>query len=294
MRSKRRNSPFRRILTFLLVLGSGYLLLCFGLAKLYVNPPRSAPPTLKAFKRVTLPSGEPVWVSDGLQAGKPKGKALYILAHGYRGGIAHFNEMGKALIAKGGDVILTELSGHGDSPGASCEFGVKDADVLIEAARWAEARYAKRPRVVVGGVSMGGAAAWLATGKAPELFDAVVTEGAFAKLDEVTDSWFDRTMPEGHVVFWPVKFFASKLTGIDPSTVNPVDAAKKWKGKSALVIHCEADNLMRKSYSQDMAVASGGELWLIQGAEHAQGAEVAKTDYLAKLVALAANARAGH
>jgi pimeloyl-ACP methyl ester carboxylesterase len=270
------------------VLGVGYVSLCFGLAKLYVSPPRSAPPTLSAFRRVTLPSGEPVWISGGLTGEKPKGSTLYVMIHGYRGNIGHFRGLGTTLVEKGNDVMLTELSGHGDSPDARCEFGTKDAETLVEATRWAKSCYAKPPKVVLVGVSMGGAAAWLATEKAPELFDTVVTEGAFAKLDEVTDSWFDRTMPEGHIVFWPVKYFASKLSGIDPSTVNPIEAAAKWKGKPALVIHCEADNLMRESYAKELAKASGAELWLIPGAEHANGCNAAKPEYLAKLLALSA------
>jgi pimeloyl-ACP methyl ester carboxylesterase len=262
-------------------------LLCLGLAKLYVSPLRRPPPKLKLFVRTTLPDNEPIWVSPGLASGKPKGNTLYVMVHGLGGSIGHWAGVGGLLVAKGYEVVLPELPAHGDSPDQYCEFGTKESDIIVEATRWARSRYAKPPRVVLVGVSLGGSAAWLATEKAPDLFDAIVTEGAFARLDDVTDNWFDSRIPAGHIIFWPVKVFAAKMVGIDSSTVNPVEAAKKWRGKPALVVHCENDILMKKSYATDLASASGAQLWFIPKAEHAQGCSVDPGDYLTRLIAFA-------
>ena len=287
MRSKPRKPLWRRALTFLLILGSGYLLVCIGLAKLYVSPIRTAPPSLSNFKRVLIPGGEPIWISPGLQSDKSTASTLYVMVHGLGGGVGHWSAMGTKLIAKHFDVLLVELPAHGDSPDSCCTFGVKESDVIVEATRWARAKYAKPPKVVLVGVSLGGSSAWLATQKAPELFDAIVTEGAFARLSDVTNQWFDRKMPEGHIIFWPVTFFASEFSGIDASKVNPVDAARQWK-KPALVIHCDEDNLMKRSYADDLAHASGAEEWIIPKASHAQGCQVAEAEYERRLLAFAA------
>ncbi len=260
--------------------------MCLGLAKLYVSPMRTPPPQLRNFKRVTLADGEPIWISPGLQSGQPRGSALYVMSHGLGGGIGHWSDLGNKLIDKGYDVVLTEMCAHGDSPDNTSGFGTRESGIIVEATRWAREKYAKQPRVVLVGVSLGGASSWLATEKAPDLFDAIVTEGSFARLSEVSDNWFDRRLPGGHVIFWPVKVFAGWFAHINPSDVNPVEAAKKWKGKPALVIHCAADKLMKRSYADDLANASGAKLWIIPNAEHASGCAASPDLYLEQLVAV--------
>ncbi len=146
----------------------------------------------------------------------------------------------------------------------------------------------KAARVVLVGVSLGGASSWLATEKAPSLFDAIVTEGCFARLNDVSDNWFDRRIPEGHILFWPVKRFAGEMAGVDPMTINPVEAAARWKGKPALVIHCQEDDLMKESYADDLAHASGAKEWIIPKAAHSQGCALASNEYLKRLLAFAA------
>lgn len=287
MQLKPRKPRWRRALTFFSVLGCGYLLVCLGLAKLYVSPPRTRPPALRLFKRTLLDDKEPIWVSPGLLAGKPKGNTLYVMVHGYGGGVGHWSDLGNELISRGYEVVLPELCAHGDSPDPCCGFGTKESQIIVDTTRWARSKYASPPRVVLVGVSMGGSAAWLATAKAPDLFDVIVTEGAFARLDDVVDNWFDARIPDGHFIFWPVKSMAARMACIDPASVNPVEAAKLWHGKPALVVHCADDRLMKKTYAVDLAKASGAEMWIIPGAKHAYGASSMPEEYLRRLLALA-------
>lgn len=284
MKGKRRISRRRRVLTFLAVLFAGYLLLCVGLAKLYVSPYRLAPPKLTSFTRTVLPDGEPVWASPRLLAGKPAGHTLYVMSHGYGGGVGHWSSLGNKLCERGNEVVLTEFPGHGDSPDSVSGFGPHESKIIASATRWARSRYAIPPRVVLVGVSMGGAACWLASADHPELYDAVVTEGAFARLDETVDHWFGSRLTGGEYVFRPVKWFAARMAGVDPLTVNPVEAARRWKGRPALVIHCEKDALMDRSNAERLAEASGAQLWEIPKAEHAQGVILREEEYLHRLI----------
>ncbi len=132
----------------MLVLASGYVLLCVGLAKLYVSPFRTSIPKLKNFSRVVLKDGEPIWISPGLQSGRSHARTLYVMSHGLGGGIGHWSLLGDQLVQKGYDVILTEMPAHGDSPDSVCTFGNKESDIIVEATKWADARYKKRPRVL--------------------------------------------------------------------------------------------------------------------------------------------------
>ena len=235
-----------------------------------------------------MKDGEPIWISPGLQSGRSHANTLYVMSHGLGGGIGHWSSLGDQLVKKGYDVILTEMPAHGDSPDTVCTFGSKESDIIVDATKWAQAHYERKPRVVLVGVSLGGASSWLATAKAPNLFDAIVTEGSFARLNDVSDNWFDRRMPDGHILFWPVKRFAGDMAGVDPMSINPIEAAAKWKRKPALVIHCQEDDLMKESYADDLARASGGKEWIIPKAGHSEGCARASNEYLKRLLAFAA------
>jgi pimeloyl-ACP methyl ester carboxylesterase len=275
------------VLFLLIGLFGAYIVACWYLAKMYLSPPRERVPSMAAYTRVTDIINPPNWASPHLVAGKQTGDTLYVMVHGYRGTVAHWKEIGEDLMAKHKDVVLIEMPGHGDSPEDACGFGPKESDAVVTATKWALSRYHKRPKVVLVGVSMGGAAAWLATEKHPELFDAICTEGAYAKLDEAIDGWFDNRLAGGRYSLYPVKAFACRMSGIDPSKINPVEAAKHWRGKPALIVHCENDALMGESHAKRLAEASGGDLWVIENAEHAQGAGDARAEYVTCLLQLA-------
>jgi pimeloyl-ACP methyl ester carboxylesterase len=51
--------------------------------------------------------------------------------------------------------------------------------------------------------------------------------------------------------------------------VNPIESAVLWKGKPALVIHGELDQLFLPDEGRALAEASGAPLWLVTGATHA-------------------------
>lgn len=142
------------------------------------------------------------------------------------------------------------------------------------------------PRIVLVGVSMGGAACWIASALEPKLFYAVVSEGAFARLDWASDRWFDMLLPAGNVVLRPVQWFATVLSGVSPASVAPVIDAAKWKGHHALVIQCEDDALIELKHAKELAHAAGAPTWIISVAGHAQGYSAAKPEYLERLIAI--------
>src|SRR5690242_10492216 len=143
MQSKRQKRRWRRVFIFLLVLCSGYLLVCLSLAKLYVSPFRIPPPQLANFKRIKMADGEPIWISPGLQSGNPHGKTLFVMSHGLGGGVGHYSNVANQLIKTGCDVVLTEMPAHGDSPDANCTFGAKESDIIVDATKWASVKYKK-------------------------------------------------------------------------------------------------------------------------------------------------------
>ena len=77
------------------------------------------------------------------------------------------------------------------------------------------------------------------------------------------------------------------MTGIDPASIRPIDAAAKWKGKPALVIHGDGDKLIPRGNADRLAQAAGAPLWIVPHCGHAEASSEAREEYIERLEALA-------
>ncbi len=275
----------RKFLQLAGVLVGTYLGACTYLAWHYVHPPRVAPPAVpEGLKEVEIDGPKyaiPAWTGKGGTQ-----EVVFILAHGIKGARESWTAPAEQLLSRGYSVVIPAMSGHEASRGGQVGFGPTEADELIAVARWARGEYPFHQIVAVG-ISMGGAAVWLASAKDPAAFDGIVTEGAFARLGEVSDRWLDRALPLGHIWLAPVILFSRWMTGVNPSDINPVVAARTWRGRPALVIHASEDTLISRSNADDLAQAAGCSVYEVPGARHAQAYGVDPSAYIARLAAMA-------
>ncbi len=259
-----------------------YLGVCGLLAKTYLQPPRlvsALPPGLKEVSVPTRSGPTPSFATPHLADGHPS-EVVFVLAHGYGGIRAGWAVLMRELSTRGYDSIAPSMPGQDASPDSTVGFGVKEGRVLVDTVSWVRSHGGRR--VVLLGVSMGGAAAWLASAEDPTI-DGVISEGAYALFDEAMRGWFDRKAPGASIYLRPVVWFASLATGLRPSVIRPVDAAEKWRGRPALVIQGEADTLIPMSHAERLAAAAGCEIWRVPLASHAQCAECAGVSYLDRL-----------
>lgn len=280
MRQKRR---WRKVLYFFLGLGLAYVVGCYYLASKYVRPGTTNGGSPAAgFHESSHPNA---WLSANLvNPGSPT--TTFVLVHGYGGSQFGWNSVSSELSKKGYGVIIPALPGHDNLTADTSGFAVKESAIVRETARWVKAQTGGKSKVVVVGISMGGAACWLASVNCAEI-DAIATEGCFARLEPATKQWFDRKAPGASTYLYPVIWFAKRMTGVDPATVNPVEAAAKWKGKPALIIHGDLDALFATTDAHALAEASGGEFWSVSGATHAHCSDVALDEYVKRLEKLA-------
>jgi len=276
MRRKRR---WRNVLYFLAGLFIAYWVGCYYLAVKYVHPSvrneSGPPPGFQVFKQA--------WSSTNIDTAK----AVFVLVHGYGGNQSRWTDMATRLVKDGYGVVIPALPGHDDLAKETCGFGLKEADRVVTVVKEVrDLHHGNKPKIVLVGISMGGAACWLASEKDPSI-DAVVSEGCFARLGPATDSWFNRKMPGASLLLRPVIWFASSMSGVSPGDVNPVEAAAKWKGKPALVIHGSEDELFPVQNAHDLANASGAELWIVPDATHAHCSDLASDEYLKRIEAFA-------
>lgn len=271
----------------LVILGI-YLAFCFFSAWNYLRPARVTPSLPTGLRTVEIPrSGhkpDPAWATPNLAAGSGS-DVVYVFAHGYGGTRDHYRHLMPRLAAKGIDSVVPAMPGQDASPEPEVGFGFKEADEMVATANWVRSKNPKA-KIVYAGVSMGGAAAWIASDKDPKAA-GVVSEGAYAHFDEAMYQYFEIKARGSSVYLRPIIWIASAIAGLNPSDVVPERSAAKWKGKPAIVIHCGDDRLMVKSHADRLATAAGCPLLIIPGAPHAGGYDTNPHLYIDTLVQFA-------
>ncbi|AIE87825.1 alpha/beta hydrolase [Fimbriimonas ginsengisoli] len=273
---------------YLAVFVAGYAGICYFLARSYLMPGRHIPVMGKGLSEVGIPwpghKEDPAWCTPGLTNGHAS-KVVFVFAHGYGGDRGSWSEVMPALLKHGIDSVAPAMPGQDASPQPEVGFGIKEAATLNRTAAWVRGQNPEA-KIIYAGVSMGGAAAWLASANDPGAA-GVVTEGAYARFDETITTWFERKATGASVYLRPVVWIASAMAGLRPSEVVPMNAASKWKGKPSLVIQGGDDQLIARSHADRLVEASGGKLWVVDGAPHAGCFETRREEYISRLVEFA-------
>lgn len=291
MQPKKRYYKFFYMLATILVLYFGF---CFISAKQYLNPARKSSHTPPVGFKDTHISGPgyqlPAWTTVGLLTRAPVSDTVFVLVHGYQGQRDGWRYVAQGLAKEGQEVIVPVLRAHETSPIGGCTFGKKEATDILAAVRWARERYNKPANVVLVGKSMGGSAVWYASAIDPSV-DAVVSDAAFARFDEAGRSWLKGMFWGANILFRPVYWIADKFYHVKAEEINPVEEAKNWRGRPALVIHGEKDPLLDLSHATRLAEAAACPLWVVKGAKHEDCSMVNLNLYVQKLLEIATKAK---
>jgi pimeloyl-ACP methyl ester carboxylesterase len=235
-------------------------------AKLFLQPNRVAVQRPHGIHEVSVPSSYgqvPSWATANWRTSR----VVFILVDGYGGSRQTWAPLMPELEKAGYGALALSMNGHDASPDSTVGFGPKEAHTIVDAVQWVRQQRPDHPKIVLLGLSMGGAACWLSTELDPSV-DAVITDSAFADFPSAMTDWFNR-VPGSGVVLAPAVWIAEAETGLDPSKIRPVDAARKWRGHPALVIRAGDDELMTPHHSNELSDASGAPLWVVPGAKHA-------------------------
>ena len=179
---------------------------------------------------------------------------------------------------RGYGAIALSMNGQDQSPDKMVGFGPKEAKTILDTVNFVRKQRQDRPRIILFGISMGGAASWLAS-EEDRSVDAVVTEGSFADFPSAMDTWMSR-FPVPKFMLFPAVWLARMKSGLNPELIRPVDAAKKWKGRPALVVQAGNYELMPLRHAQELSAASGATLWVVPGAKHAKCSQVDLPGYM--------------
>ncbi len=273
--------------TCLLMVGV-YGIINYFVARTYASPPRkfsSSPPQGFENLKIDTSGGDmPVWVSNNLLKKTPESCLVYILVHGYRSCRSFWSEVATNIAQKGHEVLVATLRGHDNHPYPHTCYGIDESKDLSSVIDWVFNQYKKMEvKIVLVGTSLGGATCWL-TSFIDYRVSGIVSDGTFIDAVVSGDRWIANVLLGGEYIFKPMPKMTELLIGRRMSDAAPVENAKNWKGKPALIIHSEKDHLVTLSESTYLSEISGGELWHLPGVGHVQGSEVYLNKYVHKLL----------
>ncbi len=259
-----------------------YLAGCFLSARGFIWLRRHYSVTPDWLQEVPVPSSggpNPTWITPNFYGGA---KVIVVCAHGYKGNRDTWTELIAELVPFGVASVVPCMPGQDHSPEPQVGFGLKESEMLLEVVAWVRGQFETPPPIVLMGLSMGGSAVWMAAVGDPSIA-GVISQDAFSHFGQAMDGFFERKIPGGRHIFAPVMWMAAWMSGLSPHDVQPILAAEKWKGRPALVIQGEADSMFGTTHAYRLAEASGADLWMVPGADHAESFRVAPLEYVERV-----------
>ena len=213
--------------------------------------------------------------ASALQKGFAKPDKAVVFVHGRgQNRIAssfHPDKIAPLFLARGWDVLLFDLRGHGESEGERYSLGqYEPRDIVAAVDLAAKKGGVDRRRVAVVGESLGGGSAIMTVGLDPTI-GPVVTDSAYADAYTVVSevgtnytglpSWFT-----------PGIVLAGKLFfGLDVASVKPAEVVRAHPERAWLFVQCEGDKTVFAHHGRDLKAASANpdtELWIVDGCDH--------------------------
>ena len=247
---------------------------------------------MKAYMAKMAPVGEwaekqrfeDVWITarDGLRlhalylaAAQPSGK-LAILHHGFTSKAMDNSTHAKFFHEQGYEVLLLDLRAHGQSEGKYVGFGILDRFDTLAWVHYGRERFGKDVRIVLYGVSMGGATVLMALGlpEIQETVSAVVADCAYTSPGEIFAHVIEK---DYHIPPAPIikltSVYAQSLAGYRYDEYSTVDALRNNR-VPVLFIHGKEDKFVPTWMSQKNydVCTSKKRLLFVENAGHGSSA----------------------
>ncbi len=215
-------------------------------------------------------------------------RATVILLHGYGCRKEAMLPHAEMLHDAGYSVLLFDFRGRGESGGDAVTLGYLERGDVHGAVEYLGARPdVDSENIGVLGVSMGGATAILAAAEIPEL-KAVVSESGFKSANSAIAQSFEHFIGLPAFPFAPVTvFIIERRLGIDTGEVVPQAAVSRISPRPVFIIHGADDRTIDPADGEALHASARPpkqDLWIIPGAAHAEGIDVAPEEYTARVV----------
>lgn len=214
-------------------------------------------------------SGEPAASPD-----PDRSPAVAVLCHGWGTNGAVLLTLGAELARAGHPTLLFDVRSHGRSEEASHVTIRQFRDDVERAVAWTEERFPDRTRVV-GGHSMGGAAAILAAVHRGRVH-GVATVAAPADVFEATAIYMERKGLPGRRLIPLLRPFFRLRAGVPTREVTP-EAQITRADVPVMIIQPETDDSVPADQARRLADAAGVEVTWVEGTDHSSVLEADAT-----------------
>jgi uncharacterized protein len=197
-----------------------------------------------------------------------------VLVHGRRGRKEDYLLIAERFCAVGFRCILFDLPAHGDSPGETACYGVRESHLPAEVLKEAATKFGFSPQPAgIMGISMGGAVSICSTAMPGAPWRAAIFMSTFDTLGHVVSHQASHLAGEGLGSVWGriTGWFYRQETGVEIGEINSIARVPEIKCP-VMVAHGTADRVVpvecgRRVYE---ALPSGIEKrWVeIPGADH--------------------------
>lgn len=201
---------------------------------------------------------------------KQDSDTVVIMCHGYRGTPCRdFSGGAYDMIQAGYNVVLISERGHYMSKGHSITFGVREKKDVGCWIQYVKKTFGEDKRIVLVGISMGGATVLLASDLLSEK-DRVIADCPYSTPKEVISNTLKMTLKMNPKIFYPIANLSSIIyahTNLSKDDAN--EHVKRSKAK-ILIIHGEDDTLVPYQFSKRVADDNKDKVRyeLFPGAEH--------------------------
>lgn len=211
------------------------------------------------------------------------GRGTIILMHGVRASRLDMLPRARFLARAGYSVLLFDFQAHGESSGQQITFGFLESKDAQAAAKFARA-VAPQERIGIIGVSMGGAAALLAS--PPLSVDAIVLEQVYPTLDEAISDRISMRLGSWSTVLAPLLSwqFLPRL-GISSEALRPTDHVGRISAPKLFIGGLEDQHTTPREMREMVdAAAEPKELWMVPGARHVDMCQFGGNEYEGRIL----------
>ncbi len=208
---------------------------------------------------------------SGEYALNPEPSHLWLIAvHGYRGNHSHMFSIAAAYGLRGYNVLLPDLRGCGESEGGYIGMGWPDRKDMLKWIDWIIGRDPEA-RIVLHGISMGGATVMMTAGEAlPPQVRAVVEDCGYTSVwDIFSDEMAALFRLPPFPILHTASLMASLRAGYGFAEASSLEQVKKAR-VPILFIHGEKDNFVHTEMVYDLygACPTEKQLLVVEGAGH--------------------------
>ena len=239
------------------------------------------------YKNVEIVSFDGLTIRGRYYECKPD-STIEIMMHGYQGNLERDLSGGifRALNI-GHSVLVYDHRGNGKSDGNTLTFGINESRDCRKWIDFVINEINKDAKIILSGVSMGGATAMITSGYddlPPNVVGIVADCGYTSAKDIIKKVIKDMKLPPD--LLYPFVKLGARIFGrFDIDEFSPIDQVKKSKIPT-IFVHGDADDFVPLEMSErnfEVCSAAKKELYIVNGAAHGLAYIIAGDDYLAKL-----------